>query len=169
MSTTLKTEWNLQALYTSAKDPRIEKDIQDAEKKYRAFEKKYRNNRTYVKTEKALLRALTDYENLLGTLNLARPFMYFSYRKDLQSEDKEAESMLNTLSQRLAKLENSIIFFELDIAKIPSASQKIYRVRTKRLSRCSIHCHNASQSLKIVLSFLNWISQRFLVPHKRNF
>ena len=170
MSTTLKTEWNLQALYTSAKDPRIEKDIQDAEKKYKVFEKKYRNNRTYIKTEKALLRALTDYENLLGTLNLARPFMYFSYRKDLQSEDKEAESMLNTLSQRLAKLENSIIFFELDIAKIPSASQKKF-LKGKSLKHFSyfLSCiwkrarHDLSESeekilgLKALPSYTLWV------------
>lgn len=170
MSTIIKTEWNLQMLYISAQDSRIEKDIQYAEKKYKTFARKYKNNKKYTTSEYALFQALTDYEDLIGTLNLARPLMYFSYRKDIQSEDKEAESKLNILSERLARLENIVIFFELAIAQIPVALQKKF-LKSKKLKHFKyfLSCvwkraeHDLSESeekilgLKALPSYTLWV------------
>jgi oligoendopeptidase F len=121
--TKIKTEWNLGLLYKNEKDPQIEADVRAVEKAYREFEDTYKKHREYLKHEDALLTALKEYETL-AAMSSSKSVRYFYYRKDLNSADQTAESMLNKLSDRLTKAYNNIIFFELSIGKIPEADQQ---------------------------------------------
>ncbi len=120
----MKTEWNLNLLYKSGNDPQIEKDIVTYEKAIESFEKKYRKNKEYLTNEDALVKALTEYERIVGMSEGSRAGEYFYFRKDLHGTDQEAEARLNQLSDRLTKVGNKIIFFDLDLGNIDKKLQK---------------------------------------------
>ncbi|MDQ3076583.1 MAG: M3 family oligoendopeptidase [bacterium] len=120
----MKTEWNLKLLYSSGNDQKIEEDIMVYEKAIESFEKKYRKSKDYLTNEDSLLKALTEYEEISGMNEGSKAAEYFYFRKDLNSTDQEAEAKLNQLSDRLTKVGNKIIFFDLDLAKIDKKLQK---------------------------------------------
>src|SRR5579872_2926963 len=138
----MKTSWNLELLYKSAKDPRIERDIKTFEKATEVFEKKYKGvagkptsaaTQAFLKDENKLLAALTEYEKLAAMTESKRAVLYFYFRKDLNSTDQEAESMLNKLSDRLTKAGNKIVFFDLALGKIEPTYRKKF-LKSKKLA-----------------------------------
>lgn len=122
----LKTEWSLGLLYSSPKDPQIEKDARTIERAYEAFEKKYRHTSSYTITEPALLKALKDYESLIKTTAGGKPIMYFSYTKELNGADHAAEACIRQFEDRFTKAGNRIQFFELALGKIPQTKQRVF-------------------------------------------
>ncbi len=119
----IKTEWDLKKhFYKSEKDERIEKDVLLTEAALLAFAKKYSNG-TWTKSVKGILTALRDFLALQG-LPGDRPLYYFSYRHQLNASDIHAEKHLNKLSERMTKAENGILFFPLQLARLPVAMQK---------------------------------------------
>ncbi len=120
----IKTEWDLGLLYKNEKDPQIEKDLLLFEKACTSFEKKYRNNDSYLKNKQELLSSLQDFESLRSMKEGDSTYAYFNYRKDLKSDDQYAESMLNKLMERITKSENTILFFTISLSRIPPAEQK---------------------------------------------
>jgi oligoendopeptidase F len=128
----MKTEWNLELLYKSAKDPLIEKDIVSYERAVSAFEKKYKNKKDYLTHDKKLHAALVDYEKLYSAIGARKPMEYFYYRTVLNAEDKEAEAQANLLTQRLSKAQNKIIFFEITLGKVDTKKQNQF-LKTKTL------------------------------------
>ena len=129
----MSTEWNLKLLYVSAGDPALEKDIYTYEKACISFEKKYKNkithgtedvNNSYFSNLNNLIEALKEYELFYNMPGASKAYAYFNYRKDINSADQEAESMLNKLSQRLTAAGNKLLFFEIALGKIPKDAQK---------------------------------------------
>lgn len=122
---TMTTEWQLDELfYESADDPQIEKDINEAKKAFTTFADKYREDSEYLKDPAVLKNALEELEYLGGKKNLSKPLYYFSYRKQLDTTDQEAESRLNQLDQLYTKLSNQLTFFELSLGNIPEEKQE---------------------------------------------
>lgn len=119
-----KTEWDLTLLYKSSKVKQIEEDVRLTEKAFDSFAIRYTKNKQHLKNEKALFRALQELEELGARPEIGRPMVYFSYIKELDSTNQEAESMLNKLSDRLTKADNKILFFELELGKIPRKVQE---------------------------------------------
>ncbi len=119
----IKTEWDLSLLYKSINDPQIEKDIVLAERIYSNFEKKYKKTTDYTKSTPALLGALEDYEKLAGFPSW-KAYSYLHKMQDLDASNQEVRAKISTLLQRLSKLGNKIIFFDVTISKIPQISQK---------------------------------------------
>lgn len=118
-----KKEWDLSSYgYSSLKDPKIEKDTRALEKAILSFAKKYKGKTDYLKSESKLLAALKDFEALESLP--AKPIMYTNYVKELDSSNREAESLINRLSDRFTKAGNEIIFFGLSLAKIEKGFQK---------------------------------------------
>lgn len=115
--------WNLGLLYKNDKDPQIEKDIQDIEKAYASFEKKYRN-KDFTKTPASLLVALEEFETINLALSKKNPSWYFSLKIDIDSSDEYAQAMETKISQRLTIAANKVTFFDLVIGKIPKKEQK---------------------------------------------
>ena len=113
----MKTDWDLSCLYKSINDPQIERDIIVANKVCTSFEKKYKSNKLYLKSENALLNALNEYESILG-MALSKPILYFHYILHIDSSNDIARSKLNLLSQKLDKISNKTIFFTINLSKI---------------------------------------------------
>lgn len=118
-----KNEWDLSVFYKSPADPQIEKDQRVADTAIAAFAKKYRKNKAHLKSPTALARALAEYEQLM-LLPSSRASYYVFYRKDLNVEDKEAEALGAKLEERGTKRANQIMYFTLEIGKIPKPLQK---------------------------------------------
>jgi len=129
----IKTSWELEKLfYKSLKDPRISRDIQKGDKAIDAFVAKYSKNKKHLSDPKAMKKALDDYEALDLACSPA-PLYYANYRKELNAKDTEAEAFLNKWSDHYTKRGTKLIFFTLEIGKIPASVQK-KMLATKELS-----------------------------------
>lgn len=118
----MKTSWNLGLLYKNHKDPQIEKDLNSIVKEYKNFEKKYKN-RDFISTPKKLLQALSDFEKM-SEKTYWKPWLYFVLASDIKSDDKFAVSESSRIENILNEASNKIIFFSLEISKIPKNKQK---------------------------------------------
>ena len=119
----MKTEWDLSVLYKGVNDPTIERDQKVADKAIASFAKKYRKDKRHLKNPKALADALLGYEKLI-TLRASNAGFYVALRKELNVEDKEAEALAARLEDRGTKRGNQILFFGLELGKIPKPLQK---------------------------------------------
>jgi len=119
----MKKEWDLSLLYTSLDDPRIERDQKQADTAVATFVKKYQKDKKHLKNPVALAKALADYEKLI-LLPASRAGYYTGYRKELNVEDKVAEALTAKLDERGTKRGNTILFFALELGKIPKDLQK---------------------------------------------
>src|ERR1700728_4800503 len=96
-------QWNLELFYKNSKDPQIEKDVAEVERLYAEFAKKYdTKNKKYLTDAKALLSALTDYENLAKKATI-RPIMYFTFASHMDSRNTEATAQISLISSRFTK------------------------------------------------------------------
>ncbi|MDO8407950.1 MAG: M3 family metallopeptidase, partial [bacterium] len=119
----MQTNWDLTPLYSSLEDPRIERDQKDADKKIAAFAAKYRKNKSHLKSPASLAKALAESEKFIG-LPAAKAGYYTSFRKELNVEDKEAEALAAKLDERGTKRGNLLIYFTLELGKVPALVQK---------------------------------------------
>lgn len=119
----MKTTWDLSLLYSGLDDPRIERDQKQADKTVATFVKKYKKDKKHLKSPVALASALADYEKLIG-LPASRAGYYAWYRKELNVEDKAAEAFAAKLDERGTKRGNTMLFFTLELGKIPKILQK---------------------------------------------
>lgn len=118
----IKENWDLKKhYYSSEKDARIEEDLVKTEKAYASFAKKYQSL-SWTKDAQSVIKTVTAYVKLID-LPGSTPAYYLSYRTELNSEDAVAEKLLNKLEERLTKMSNQIIFFDLALAKIPKTLQ----------------------------------------------
>lgn len=118
------TKWDLSNLYyKSENDPRIESDIQKAEKAYLAFAKKWQK-KDFTTSPKLLKQALTEYEKLSAMPEASKAGRYFGFRLALNASDAVAEKKMALLSQRFRKVRDELVFFTLRIGKIPKTEQK---------------------------------------------
>lgn len=147
----MKTAWDLTLWYKDHNDPQIEKDVRAIERAYGVFDKKYRSSKAYLKNERALFEALTDYEALFASLPLTKPIAYFSYLQTLNSEDQIARAKITQLMERFAKNDHKIVFFELSLATIPATLQKKF-LNSKKLSHFNYFLKNIFERSKYNLS-----------------
>ncbi len=145
-----KTEWDLSVFYKNENDPKIEKDIKEAEKACVSFEKKYRG-KDYTSTSKKLLGAMKDYESLVKAVSGAKASRYFYHRKDLNSEDNVAGAMLTKIDNILTKTLNKLVFFDIDLSKIPVNKHKIF-LADKNLAPYTFYLKKIFENAKHMLS-----------------
>ncbi len=121
-----QTSWNLSGLYyKNGQDPEIEKDTEHAVNTYHRFAKSWKT-KAFTSDANVLAKALADYERLAGDPRLSKPGRYFSLRAELDAHDDEAEKALSLLRKRLRKATDSILFFTLELGKIPTKTQKAW-------------------------------------------
>ncbi|MBP6858112.1 MAG: M3 family oligoendopeptidase [Candidatus Pacebacteria bacterium] len=116
-------KWNLGLLYKNDKDPQIEKDVQEIEKSFENFEKKYRT-KDFILSPKSLLLAFEELDKINKRLNKKNPSWYFGLKTSIDSSDEYAQAMETKISQRLTIAANKVTFFDLKIGKIPKKEQK---------------------------------------------
>lgn len=119
----MKTDWDLSLLYANLDDPRIERDQKQADKAIAAFAKRYQADKKHLKNPQALAKALADFEKLI-LLPASRAGYYAAYRKELDVEDKAAEALIAKLDERATKRGNKLLFFTLELGKVPKPLQK---------------------------------------------
>lgn len=139
--------WNLSKLYASANDSAIEKDITVFEKAALAFERRYRDTVDQLSNPIFLKKALTDYEKLDAMPEGARAGYYFGLRRELDAKDDEAERRLNLLSDRLTKIGNRLIFFNLALGKLSLATQTAL-LSDRKLSKYRYHLKSLFDTAK---------------------
>ncbi len=116
--------WNLKLLYSSPEDPQIERDMQKIEKACTAFAKRFDiADKKYLHEESELKMALVAYEKLIAELE-CKPLFYFNFLSDLDGSNNEASSFISLFSNRMAKVQNQITFFEVSLGTIPAQRQK---------------------------------------------
>lgn len=120
-----KTEWDLTVYYKNEKDPKINKDIEATIASYYAFAKKWRNKK-FTTDIKVLKAALTEYEALAGNPDASRPSRYFELRSYLNAKDSAADKALALIRKRLRPASDEILFFTLELGKIPKAAQNTF-------------------------------------------
>ena len=165
MTRKYKTDWNLRKLfYTSIKDPKIENDMKKSDRATEAFATKYRADKSWLKEPKALAKALTAYERLYVESSSA-PILYASYRKELNADDKQAEALMNKLDERYTKNGNKLVFFMLELAKVPVSVQKRF-LKSPELAKYNYFLkklfenakHDLSEKEEKILSLMSDVS-----------
>lgn len=124
MSTKLPT-WDLGILYKSPDDPQIDKDIALYEKAVSDFALKYDKGAAGFddfKDAGVLLEALTEYEKLWGMSPL-KAVLYFYFLHDIEAGNPVAPARLSLYENRLANVNNKILFFEISLGKIDKETQ----------------------------------------------
>lgn len=123
-TTKLTTTWDLSKFfYTSITDPQIAKDFSKTERIYKAFERKYKKDKKYLKSARALKKALEEYQVLHHESN-TKHVLYLYYQKFINNDDNNIVSSYNKYQEAMQRLENSVLFFGLEISKIPTKDQK---------------------------------------------
>lgn len=120
----IKTEWDFSSMYSGISDPKIEKEMKKIEKAYADFAKKY-GDKKFVNNAKLLKQALDDR----NTLELEGSFIggwYLELEKRLDSGNVELKAISQRVTDRYVSAAKKIIFFNIAIAKIPEAKQKVY-------------------------------------------
>lgn len=113
-----KNEWNLKDLYKSIDDPELEKDVAKIERAYRRFAKNYKDAK--VSSPGLLFKAIEDYEKLYS---LPKPLSYLFLLKSLRTDDKNIDARIAKFHERIINASNQILFFELDLARLPKEDQ----------------------------------------------
>ena len=119
-----KTEWDLGHIYKGDVKKLVARDLATTKKSYLVFAKKYRTNKKHLKDPRALAKAIEEYEKLSSDPTHESPGRYYSYRRNLNSEDNEPRPELVKLNHFFTKLANELEFFMLEIAKIDKSLQK---------------------------------------------
>ena len=119
-------EWDFKShYYLSDTDPNIEKDAKIYEKQVRLLRKKYQNG-DFVTSATKLRKALEDNESFAEMSEASKIIRYFSFRTTLNVNDTNASRKLSQYAERFRKLSNELLFFPLEIGKIPKTTQKEY-------------------------------------------
>ncbi len=167
-----KTEWNLGLMYSSPKDPKIEKDVVAIEKAIAAFAKKYAKNDKYLSDANSLLKALADYEALD---EFQSPMFYLYLFLDINSGNKDAEAAKNRISQRLTAAGNQIVFFRIALGKITKEKQKAFLTDSRLakyryfLERIFISSkHNLTEAEEKIMSLKSLTSHELWVSGQQN-
>ncbi len=120
----IQTKWDLQKLfYKSLTDPKLMRDVEAGERAVDVFVRTYSGDKQWLADPGELAKALTAYEALMLKSSSA-PMLYATYRKELNSDDKAAEALANKLEEAFTKRGNKLLFFELELAKVPESVQK---------------------------------------------
>lgn len=146
----IKTQWDMSLFYKGIDDPQIDKDVKTADKLFSAFEKKYRNNGSYLKNDAKLLKALNELDEI-SEKPLSKPIIYLSYLQCLNSDDAKVTAKLNLLSQKFNEIGNKLLFFGIKLAKLDKKHQDRI-LKNKKFSKYHYSLKKEFESGKYILT-----------------
>jgi len=127
VSNKFKTSWDFNLLFKGEKESLIKKTRADSIKAADSFVKKWINDESYLKSPKALKKALDEYEYLIGNYGTNdQESFYYELKNSLNQNDPDIKAGLNKSSDISKKVQNDLNFFEIRISKIPVKNRKIF-------------------------------------------
>ncbi len=114
-------KWDLTDLYKAVDDPKIEKDLGAADVRADKLAEKFRTQVAELSTEE-LLELLLEYEAILDLSGKVGTYAYLAWSTN--SEDSARGALLQKATERASRLNQKLIFLELEIAKIPDDRAK---------------------------------------------
>jgi len=151
MKTSIKTKWNFGLYYKNDKDKQIDLDFKKLEKAITGFERKYKNKEDYLKDSKKLFLICQDYEKLSVLPEMEKVIVYFLLRRDVDSNNKFIIAKKNEYSEKINKISNKLIFFNLKLGKVDVKKQKEF-LNDKLLSKYKYFLKRIFQNAKYNLS-----------------
>ena len=109
--------WDLSAYFNGKNDPRIFNVITEIKKRADTFEKKWRGAISSVSTLVEIRSALQEYEMIFQ--EGVKPLHFASLLKAVDSMDPDHGALEQKTQTAYAELYNQIIFFELELLKLP--------------------------------------------------
>lgn len=113
--------WNLDDLYLAPDDPKIDKDLNRAEKASKAFAKKHQGKVAKL-SGKALAEAIRDYENI--SESISRVICYAQLLFAADTADARIAAFYQTMNERVTGISSITLFFELELNRIPGKTLK---------------------------------------------
>ncbi len=113
-------EWNLDDLFISPDDPRLEASLTDTENRAKLFQAAYKGKiLTPDLTAETLVSAIREYESI--SVESAKPGTYASLRYSADTSDASRGAFLQKMMERGTQLSLHMLFFELELAKVDDA------------------------------------------------
>jgi len=123
-----KNTWNLSLLYSSPKDPQIEKDVTAFESEVKTFADRYdiKNSKGELvcfSDDNIFLDALKLYEKISANQSM-KALLYFMYSTHMDARNNDASAKLALLENRITVALSNIVFFSVSLSKISLTRQK---------------------------------------------
>lgn len=110
-------EWNLESLYSSLKDPKINRDLETCESKIKTFKQVYEGQFLETGwTSQQLVQAIKDYESIQEHEGRLISFAGLMYYKNLK--DPEILQFYQNIHEKINNFQSQLVFFTLEINKI---------------------------------------------------
>lgn len=122
--------WDLTDLYKNLKDPAIGRDIAWLEKQSTAFAKRYQG--TLAKPG-MLAESIHDYEAMQDRMGKLGSYAQLLYSVDMA--DPAITQFYQNTSETLTKISSNLIFYTLELNKLPEAAIKSAMAKSKTLAR----------------------------------
>src|SRR5262249_7611888 len=116
--------WNLGDLYQGVDDPAIDKDLQHALKRAKAFEKKYRGKIQALKDSRAklLAKAAIELESLSEQMD--KPLIYAMLLHSGKTDDPRYGALMSRTQEARTEINKHLIFFDLEWVKVAKSNAK---------------------------------------------
>lgn len=135
--------WDLTDLYDNENSLYL--DLEDTKKEAISFEKSYKDKLDSLKP-KEFLKALDEYEAIFQVLGRVLTYAYLNF-----ATDSKKGSFLAKIQKEATKVEESLLFFEIDFNKIDDEKQK--KIIKKSIDK-SFYLQNLRDGKKHQLSLL---------------
>jgi len=109
--------WDLSDLYSRLDDPKIERDLTEAQKRAEKFELSYRGKIAPGPTPVLLHKAMTELEALAEQMD--RPLIYAHLVHAAKTDDPLHGKLLALTRERRTAINKHLIFFDLEWVKVP--------------------------------------------------
>ncbi len=109
-------KWDLSDLYGAVDDPKIERDLADADARADKLAEKFRTRIAELSPQE-LLELLREYEIILDRSGKVGTYAYLTWSTN--SEDSTRGALLQKATERASRLNQKLIFLELELAKAP--------------------------------------------------
>lgn len=144
--------WNLDLLYSSDKDPAIEKDRKKIKKINYGFINKWKQREDYLTDIKALKEALDELEYIERNFGSeGREGFYFGLKSSLEEDNPSVKARLAKIDDFSRRIDNDSQFFELRLAAVPKKTQKLF-LSSKELKEYRHYLFSLFESSKYLLS-----------------
>ena len=141
-------EWNLSDLYRGFDDPQLKQDLQALQQKTAEFRQNYRGKISQLAPE-AFARCLQQLEAISTKADHLIAFPSLVFCKD--SRNTEAKQFLNDMKVALTRIDNQLLFFELELQNLGSVEfDKL--LASPSLSKYNRYLNHIAQSRPHMLS-----------------